>query len=277
MNNHESYQSIFLVAVLIAIFLATPKNQLPAVENVVTDHQINSSSLSAAAPIDEIQAFISNVPQPPPDINLQSALVKDLSKKFYFLEIDPQKSWPLASLTKLLTAAVALENLENTPRLIQLIKMMMIISDNKAAEILAQDYGAEKFIEKMRDLAKKIGMDQTSIFDTTGLSFLNQSTVKDLEKLVDYIVKYHPEVFQYSRATEIVIGDKTHRNINQFAGQPNFMGGKTGYTDEASGNLVSIFEYQKRPVLIIVMGTKNQDERFNQTKILYQWISSFYK
>jgi len=206
-----------------------------------------------------------------------SALVKNLGTNFYFLELNINQRWPLASLTKLLTAVVALENIEDDQRVDNLIKMMMIASDNQAAEVLADILGKKEFIAAMQTKTQELSMQQTSIFDPTGLSFLNQSTVKDLEKLLDYIIKNHPKILQFSRETELTIGNQKILNINRFAGQPNFLGGKTGYTDEANGNLVSIFEHHGKPILIIVLGTADKIERFEQTKVLFQWISKFYK
>ncbi len=54
-------------------------------------------------------------------------------------------------------------------------------------------------------------------------------------------------------------------NINVFAGTDEFLGGKTGSTPEAEGNLISIFEVSRgaSPVIIIVLGT---DDRFGETE-----------
>jgi D-alanyl-D-alanine carboxypeptidase len=49
------------------------------------------------------------------------------------------------------------------------------------------------------------------------------------------------------------------------------MGGKTGYTDEASGNLVSIFSYGRRAVMVIVLGTS---DRFGETEKLITWFKN---
>jgi len=62
-------------------------------------------------------------------------------------------------------------------------------------------------------------------------------------------------------------------NINHFAGQADFLGGKTGYTDDAGGNLLSLFSYQKRPVLVLVMGAS---DRFGETRRLLQWFKNSY-
>ena len=58
------------------------------------------------------------------------------------------------------------------------------------------------------------------------------------------------------------------------AGQAGFIGGKTGHTTEASGNLLSIFDYHNHPVLIVVMGTT---DRFGDTTKLLSWFKSNFK
>lgn len=255
-------------ALISAVFF---RPSLPEINEAVSDRQINASSVGSLAPI--APSPKTNLPELPPGINLESAVVVNLATRFHFLEINADRRWPMASLTKLLTAVVALENFGDQPRVKELVERMIIISDNAAAEQLANLAGNRpKFIERIRAKAQEIGMVNTSVFDPIGLSFLNQSTIKDLEKLVDYIAKNQPLVFQLSRQPAVVVDGKKLSNINRFAGQPRFLGGKTGYTDEASGNLISIFQYRGQPILIIVFGTAGYEERFDQTELLLKWL-----
>ena len=59
--------------------------------------------------------------------------------------------------------------------------------------------------------------------------------------------------------------------MNVFAGEKEFLGGKTGYTDEASGNLISLFRLNSQPLFIAVFGSEN---RFADTRILYDWTKN---
>jgi len=119
-------------------------------------------------------------------------------------------------------------------------------------------------------------MKNTSIDDVSGLSPNNQSTINDLVRLAHYTLQKHPKIFQLSRETNVVIDDKIIESNNDFVGRKDFLGGKTGYTNEASGNLLSLFEYHGQPILIIVLGTESKAARFYQTNILFEWISKFY-
>ena len=58
---------------------------------------------------------------------------------------------------------------------------------------------------------------------------------------------------------------------NQFAGTPEFLGGKTGYTDEARGNLLSLFAIGGQTFTVIVLGT---DDRFGDTERIRSWLTT---
>ena len=105
----------------------------------------------------------------------------------------------------------------------------------------------------MNQKAEELNMNATNFDEPTGLSFLNQSTVNDLTKLVNYIYRRHPRILEINREKEIIISDlnsglkKKYINANQFAGQPDFIGGKSGYIEVSENNLISLFEKQGKP------------------------------
>lgn len=149
-----------------------------------------------------------------------------------------------------------------------LVKTLMGVSSNDAAAALAETFGYQSFIDAMQIKASELEMTQTTFFDPTGLSFLNQSTAPDLEKLIRYILEKHPEILEISKYQNMNISGRVLVNINEFAGEENFLGGKTGFTDDASGNLISLFRNPDgSALLIIVMGT---DDRFGETRKLLQ-------
>ncbi len=235
----------------------------------------------------------------PPLIGAHSAIAFEIGSPYPIYEKDAERHWPLASLTKLMTAAVAAETFAvNAPITVgeravategvaggfnageivtahDLIGAMLIASSNDAASALAEAYGTDAFIQKMRAKAFSLGMHQSSFFDASGLSVLNQSTGRDLEKLIRYLIEEEPAVFALSAAREAIITDlvtgRTRKIVatNEFAGKPGFVGGKTGYTNEANGNLLSVFEAGGRRFLIVVFGTS---DRFGETEKLWRWV-----
>lgn len=213
-------------------------------------------------------------------------LVKAMDESGPRFSKNAQKRWPIASITKLITAVVALENLPEQDlvaisqnaqdaegdaagirsgqfyTLEDLVKMMLTVSSNDAAVAVADWIGADNFKNLMQEKALSIGMNDTTFMEPTGLSYLNQSSAEDVFKLVNYIYINYPEVLNYStkrqsQMIEHTSGQlKTLGTINDFAGREDFLGGKTGYTDEAGGNLVSVFKDKNgMPVVIVVFGS----------------------
>ena len=234
----------------------------------------------------------------------QVTLVADLLTGEIFFELAPQKRWPLASITKLVSAAVISGNFlmhESAAISVDdfllgagsggftegerysfrdLISAILVSSSNVAAETSARSLGRGAFIRKMNDLVFQWGMRETYLDDPTGLSVSSQSTARDILVLAKNIYERYPTVFELTRSrsfeiTEINSGKKVIINsTNLFAGQDYFVGGKTGYTDEASGNLLSVFSYKNRPIVIVVLGT---DDRFGETEKLFNWFKRNYR
>lgn len=127
-----------------------------------------------------------------------AALVADLLSGEEYLNLNGGRSWPIASITKLMTAAVASKNLDpelpivvpvfggelggevrkfNTGEnvtMTNLLRLMLTASSNEAAEIFARAYGRASFIELMNVQAKAWGLKNTYFNDPTGLSVSNQ-------------------------------------------------------------------------------------------------------
>lgn len=264
----------------------------------------------AQAPVAEAQTaalhaqLLSHAPQaaprlPVPQLALKAAYVKDLTTGEEFFNTSDHERWPIASLTKLMTAVIAAEQLAPDAKIplaetaIQtegasgnfkvgeqytvkdLIKSMLVVSSNDAAAALADFYGETAFVELMQKKAATLNMFHTSFFDATGLSFINQSSVQDLEKLLVYIREQHPELLAISRTKTVTLNELSSgrrnvlANINYFASWPDFRGGKTGFIDSSGGNLLSTFEHNRHTILIIVLGA---DDRFEQTERLYNWV-----
>ena len=213
----------------------------------------------------------------PQGLTVNSALVKTSLDNRIFYELNAGQHWPLASLTKLMNAVVALENISQSETRDNLLQHMMVISDNSAADALAETLGTEQYIGLMNAKAQTLNMRQTGFSDPSGLSYLNQSTVRDIDKLVTYILIRHPEIFAWSRIPRVRIGTMERININEFAGRPDFVGGKTGFTDEANGNLVTVFSSSAGPLTIITLGSRAREDRFIETNILFKWATQHFK
>ncbi len=239
-------------------------------------------------------------------LHYEAALVADLQTGAISFGDNDAKRWPLASVTKLMTATVVMDNLdmnqkvtitpdafaaypeEKTLRVgdvytvFDLLHFLLMPSSNVAAEALADACGRlvcgrTNFINVMNARAVAWGMVSTHYDDPSGLSRNNKSTADDLLLLAQKIYSDYPEILAITRtaqfnATELNTGTVTSvKSINDFAGESDFIGGKTGYTNSADGNLLSIFNDNGRPILVIVLGT-NEADRFANTEKLYDWF-----
>lgn len=272
-----------IVVLSVAIFRETDSRYVSLVEEPVEEDIID---LPSATPIIEVL-----------NISAAGAYALDGSE-LYSLRAD--KRWPIASITKLMTAVTAdklylsgevdeYELITITEEMIMtegtsgdfqvgeifraddLVIAMMLVSSNDAAAALAIHYGEDAFVDEMNKFAAGLGMIDTNLADPTGLSVQNLSTVEDLRRLAKFVFEEQPYIFDVSRRQSDFIVDRVRgtrknlNNINTFAGADGFLGGKTGSTPEAEGNLISIFEVSEgaSPVIIIVLGT---DDRFGETE-----------
>ena len=230
--------------------------------------------------------------------------VSNLKTRDVFFEYETSRRWPVASITKLMTAVAAfrkidqtsvievtnrdLEFFEETASKIKagdkysrddMLEIMLGTSSNEAAEALANFYGRDKFIHEMNLQAKEWGLNNTYYKDPTGISVSNQSTASDLRELTIRIYNEEPMIFEITRRARLDARELESKKVyrfdsnNIFTSRKDFLGGKTGYTDEAQQNLLSIFKYDGQPILIIVLGT---NDRFTQTEDLFNWYKNIY-
>ncbi|MBS3903592.1 MAG: D-alanyl-D-alanine carboxypeptidase [Anaplasmataceae bacterium] len=274
----------------------------------VVDNQ-EGLKISRTLSISESQALIplSGGPLEEPEqkdsneLQTSLALAVDVINGEVFFEENVNRRWSLASLSKMMTAVTASKLLSKDQvvkisdsdfspldpseyhslkvgesyTVEDLIRAMMVGSSNQAAEALARIAGREEFIKEMNSQAANWGMPDTYFGDPTGLSSVNQSTLNDVKTMVGHIWREYPEVFAYSRPANRSLTDPLTRKtvtvyaIHRFAGRADFLGGKTGYTEAAKENLVSLFDIQGRTILIVVMGS---DNRFSDTDKLLRLV-----
>lgn len=301
---------VFITSTFILLFILFGNIDDRALAPETLNDKIKTTSLSRANPILNREPVVFLPPQSStasiktaqqPALEVAAALVVDLNTNRRLLSYGLEKRWPIASLTKLMTATLAAESVgfqkEVTLSLDDilaegsagdfkegevftvgdLVEAMLVSSSNDAAEAVARFYGYRKFIDLMQEKAAKLGLENTAFADPTGLTSLNQSSLDDLEKLVRYIIRHHPEFFKLSQQKETALTEirsaenRVIKNINKFSGRDDFLGGKTGYIDEAGGNLISLFNDNGRRLLIIVLGAT---DRFVETERLYEWAKT---
>ena len=200
-----------------------------------------------------------------PNVSAESYFVGDLDTGEVILEKNENKIFPIASVSKLMTAVVSKDIQDQTEvtkisktalatagkngdlrlnekiKISDLIYPMILESSNDAAVAIAENSGKDTFIEKMNDKAKSLNLLNTSFQDPSGLSNKNLSTVSDLFKFSQYLKKNTPDLLQLSTLKSYKTKNHIWFNISQFLNIPGYQGGKRGYTDESKQTALSLF------------------------------------
>ena len=161
---------------------------------------------------------------------------------------------------------------------IDLMKAMLISSDNLAAETLAHTYpgGLNSFIEDTNQWVRGWGLTDTTIVDASGLLSGNQSTVNNLITFI-YKIKQYPDILIISAEANTVLKVprgkkeiKIHlRNTNpEVFTFDNIILSKTGTTNAAGRCVVMLVEKSGSLHGVVVLGKRNGQERSVLAKAL---------
>ncbi|MDP3954382.1 MAG: D-alanyl-D-alanine carboxypeptidase [bacterium] len=273
-------------------------DNLPADETRVADNTLEAAIVAAASEPNYFPIRDFNISEP--EITAKAGVIYDRSSGRFLYKKNADEHLPIASITKLMTAIVAIEKLDmnrivivsveninvdgNGADLYQnekiyisdLIKMLLIKSSNDAALTLAErakERGMD-FVLEMNKKALELGMVNTRFNDPAGLSDDAFSTASDLVKLVNHARDYDQiwEIMRIQTADITSIdANIVHRivNTNKLLGEiPGIIGGKTGFTDGAGGTMLLVAEHENSELISIVLGTEN---RFGEIKQLIEW------
>jgi D-alanyl-D-alanine carboxypeptidase len=271
------------------------------VQNIVPQN-INQNPIE-----DPVQNGVLNViqnsiqPIDKPEVNAKSAIsvesnLQDVNKILF--EKDSNAHLPIASLTKLMTAVIVLDNynLSDTAKVDKIadsqdpmkedvklgdimpvesfLDIMLVGSSNKAAYALSELLGEQKFVGLMNQKSKDLGLQNTFFADPTGLDAEDVSTASDLTKLAEYILKNYPKIAEISRAKELDVPEFGKiTNTDELLGKiPDIICSKTGFTAEANGCLLLIVNNPKNNnyLINVILGA---DDRFSEMEKLINWSS----
>jgi len=240
---------------------------------------------------------------PPPSISAEEALVGDLRSGTIYFATSSGSRWPLASLTKLMSATLVSERLKPDQAVVfipedmvdgdnlywnvfvpgfsysvsDLLGAMLVGSSNEAAKSLARIAGGDSFVDDMNKKAANWGLGQTHFKDPAGISAANQSSAEDVFKMISTIHENYPQIFKITQNSKITVTELNSKKKNviqsthNYAGRSDFLGGKTGTTPEAGENLATIISYGKREVVIIALGAS---DRYKDTDELIRWFKN---
>ncbi len=248
-------------------------------------------------------------------ITADKFFVVDVESGKVLLENNSNIRQPIASITKLMTAMVILdlrpdwkkvvtmlpvdETVGARPHLyrgeeikfVDLWKAALISSDNNAIMAMVRSLGFTRaeFVELMNAKARELNLYNTIFADPTGLDIGNLSTAHDVAKLVHNALKYN-EIREsvVSGKDEIEILNKKNRTIyntdiliDSFLNNKQYgyelIGGKTGFLPEAGYCLAVQVMNMNNQVMIVVLNSQTIETRFQDTKILADWVFTNYQ
>lgn len=236
-------------------------------------------------------------------------LDEDGNAKILF-EKEGDRRLPIASLTKLMTALVAVKHYDPSQQVVitnsavaeeeslgqlrvgdvfsvqDLLYPLLIESSNDAAAALAQVVGRGVFVDLMNLEAKELGLSNTYFVNPTGLDPndpqgpINYSTSKDLALLASTIARTYPHIFDILAISQqdLLLNGVFHhtmKNTNEllgFEGWPTpIVGGKTGWTPLAKGCLLLVLKGPKDQGYLVNV-VLGADDRFPEMKTLVNWV-----
>jgi D-alanyl-D-alanine carboxypeptidase (penicillin-binding protein 5/6) len=240
----------------------------------------------------------------PPTVTASSWILYDDSSQLVLGEWDADGRRPMASITKIMTVLLALENgsahdevviSENaagqggqemglvageTVTLGALVRAAMIRSGNDAAAAIAEHVSGsvDGFVELMNDRAAELGMVNTHFTNPNGLDASGHySSARDM-LIVSRQAMSMPEFEELARSRVMVFPDapdgthrsasNTNRILNSYEGS---IGVKTGETPDAGLTYVGAAERDGRRLFAVVFNSVGERAHFADAIELFDW------
>lgn len=242
-----------------------------------------------------------------PDLRAEAAIIYNPETGQVLWEENAQDQRSIASITKVMTAAVFLEDNPDLSREVviqradsyrasttylragykvtvdDLLHLLLIASDNAAARALARvsPHGSAGFVARMNQKAAELGLTSTYYADPSGLLSANVSTAYEMARLIAYVASDHriAAIMQKAEHT-VTVGRRriTVHSTNQLVmkGDVDVLGGKTGFIRKAGYCLATLLRLpQGGPqIAVVVLGAKSNAGRFWETRHLFNWLAS---
>jgi D-alanyl-D-alanine carboxypeptidase len=227
-----------------------------------------------------------------PELATPHYFIADIDNNTILAATDLHAVAPIASLTKLMTAVVAAEELDLDSRVMavsptfvnsliprlsgrgsvsmySLLQLLLVESSNEAAETIAGEMGRDVFIEAMNAKARQLGMLDSQFADPSGLSAENRSSLNDLYILTKYIHENRSFILEITADEKIpsaYVGGEFDGliNFNEVEDMDSFIGGKVGETMAAGQTSISLhqldFQGKKRTLAVILLGSEHRTD-----------------
>lgn len=250
-----------------------------------------------------------------PEIAATSYILLDATTGFVIIEENADEALPPASLTKIMTAYVATEEIisgnmllsdqvhisEKAWRLARgdssamfvevdtmvsvqdLLRGIIIQSGNDASVAIAEHIAGseEAFADMMNQYAEVLQLEQSFFMNAHGLDtelYYNTMSARDLSTLARATILRHAEYYPMYAEREFTYNGITQPNRNRLLFRDrNVDGMKTGYTDAAGYCLVASAQRDGMRLISVVMGTASEEARAIETQKLLTYGFRYYE
>jgi D-alanyl-D-alanine endopeptidase (penicillin-binding protein 7) len=241
-----------------------------------------------------------------PDVRAAAAIIFDPVTGQVLYEENSQDKRSIASITKVMTALVFLEDNPDLNQEItiersdvyaasttylkandhittgELLHLLLIPSDNGAARALSRTShgGTASFVERMNEKAIELGLQSTSFADPSGLNANNVSSAFDLSHLITFAASDERIASVMRTATYTVTTNRRLIPIHStnhllMSGDVEVMGGKTGFISKSGYCLATLLRLpQGNPIAVVVLGARSNNGRFWETRHLFSWLET---
>lgn len=243
--------------------------------------------------------------RPRPAVLARAAVVVDLATGRTLYAKHADQRLPIASLTKLMTAMVAIDSkrsLVKPARITRadvdrlkwsrsrlpvgslllkrtMLHIALMSSENRAAFALSRDYpgGRAGFVRAMNRKASRLHMRHSHFVDPTGLSPHNVSTARDLTRLARAAYRYR-RIRHYSTSHgKLVLGGAgplMYHNTDPLVRKVSWHVAlqKTGFTNEAGHCLIVMTPVHGHMMLIVLLGDPTPRAHFLDAIRLRRWL-----
>ncbi|MDX1535751.1 MAG: serine hydrolase [Candidatus Spechtbacterales bacterium] len=245
------------------------------------------------------------------DIEAETALALEVPSKRILYGKNVFESRPIASLSKLVVALVAIENMDineeitvsneairtegNAGDLVtdekftleKLLYALLLESSNDAAAAIEEHYnknrdpGTPDFVSMMNKKVISMGLNDTVFEEPTGLSENNKSSAISVAEML--YATFENQTLRDIISTPTYTTTSLNRGINHYwinlnallGVEEDVLGGKTGYTEEAGPSMATIAKTpQDNKYLVVVV--LNADDRLEASRSLLNWTKKAY-
>jgi D-alanyl-D-alanine endopeptidase (penicillin-binding protein 7) len=288
---------------------AAPKRKLATSAHVTLRRRAAMPVRYAAVPLAPSYGQLAGLHNTADALALKSAvaLVVDQDTHEVLLSKNDQAVLPIASITKLMTGVLITEAHLNMDEMVsitqddvdsekgtrsrltvgttlprgELLHLALMSSENRAAHALGRTYpgGLDSFVGLMNAKAQTLGMTDTHYVEPTGLSSKNQSSARDLAKLVNFA--YGNETLRELTTSpnyQVAVGKRNLQfvNTNRLVRNPAWDIGiqKTGFINEAGQCLVMQAKVAGRKLIMVFLDSAGKLSRIGDAERVRHWVES---